>query len=88
MGVEAGSMWRHPSGGHGQMCKHTQDRHNGRHGQSKKMWVLWTQVGSQVCEWMAWRGITRGRMKGPGAVWSVCTDIVGPAMQGGSRGPA
>lgn len=38
--------------------------------------------------WMAWTGITRERMKGPGAVWSVCTDISGPAMQGGSRGPA
>lgn len=96
MGTEMDRKW---NGGGGRQCVeasqwgpwpdvHTQDRQIGRHGQSKNMWVLWMQVGSQVCEWMAWRGISRGRMKGPGAVWSVCTDIVGPATQGGSRGPA
>lgn len=31
-------------------CTHTQDRQSSRHEQSGKVWVLWTRVGSHVCE--------------------------------------
>lgn len=65
------NVWKHHSGDHEEVCTHTQDRQNSRHEQSNKVWVLWTQMWSQVCEWHGQRKPEKGW--GQGTVWSVCT---------------